>query len=981
MRLLAEGRGGIGRLLKRVLQLAAGTTASQQDIETWVESLQRLLPSSYRQPAVYILLADVIITILQLKEEADLTKSAETVARLDQRVPGWRDRFSLPLEDKDAQGLVAQLLCDAVELRVEKQNIPFPLMRFLEQGEDGWQLYSSFSLPETIDRQILARFFNAEANDFPRRMDLSLQVGDQSRIVNLRHIAGHDAYRIERISCEWSGSEAAEAHMLCLAAPNGRTWFAQVVHGEEMDIEMPWIFSVDGEFRLLKQGSGKIAETEALLALPEEWRIESLNDSRVERAGDLLLNSRKIVRFQGAIQVHGDQGSFRFQTGRADATEIAYVWRGRQLWQHFISPAKAFLGKPKLHIIDQTGFQKSASGKPAFLTPNSHGAGFPFGPVVARYPASGELLFRSRMVLLPDQATIDVTAHGPRSGTITLKHWGANTARLLTSGVLLDVVKVFHTLELSFGVAPDQHTPEQVDIEVFWPRTTTPVRVRLPFPAQGVRAFDMAGRELPEGTKISMQQLLGARITIHTPRYNAHMEMVFRSSADGANRSFTLHLGTDSLQQVVRLQNYLEDIQHLLSMDDDLDTTVRVDIIVDGAEIFHLKVARYTGHLKRDADKVLLNDNTVQTLDHETLAALRIQAINLLQQDDSVIDLRQQMSEGVACGCWEVDPGNREPGPWLLYPAPDSPLMIRPLLWPIEGDMDASTPLARAMEHADYNQRQKALLETVQQLATDFQDPMWQDVEQLAGQVGHLSLTALDLWRCFAQSPIGMAALAFRLGSLPRDFLRRFAQELPFAWEIVPYSIWEQVMATLRTQCLTTFGDHLGRKVLLTHINTVSERLSDDHPALQYILGLARGFVDPEAQQNRVGLQFVVGPEAKSRLFEGNASPLQHLLRNHTQDQWPQADIDLLSMARRHPLYSEYLCPDSFGFHDLVINLPILLAVQCANGTSGEWLGDPSRIGLLRTCHAFDPDWFDEAYNLIIARCLANGLMAQTASE
>ena len=67
-------------------------------------------------------------------------------------------------------------------------------------------------------------------------------------------------------------------------------------------------------------------------------------------------------------------------------------------------------------------------------------------------------------------------------------------------------------------------------------------------------------------------------------------------------------------------------------------------------------------------------------------------------------------------------------------------------------------------------------------LASDFLNEDWEKVEQLAGQVGHLPLPTLDIWRRFAHSPRGMAALALRLSSLKPEFITRFSQELPFAW-------------------------------------------------------------------------------------------------------------------------------------------------------------------------------------------------------
>ncbi|MCI5143344.1 MAG: hypothetical protein D3909_16805, partial [Candidatus Electrothrix sp. ATG1] len=392
-----------------------------------------------------------------------------------------------------------------------------------------------------------------------------------------------------------------------------------------------------------------------------------------------------------------------------------------------------------------------------------------------------------------------------------------------------------------------------------------------------------------------------------------------------------------------------------------------------------LQVARYSGHLKMDDDRVALNDSTLAALDSDTLKSLRMQAVNLTQNGDDILDLPQVTSEGGACGSWSFLPEEREPGPWLLYPAPDSPLSLRPLLWPVEGAVQTETRLTWAMGFADSMLRHKALAQTITELTADFCHPGWQEVEQLAACLGHLPLTSLDLWRSFAYSPPGMASLLLRFGSLPRSFVSRFEQELPFSWEIIPYAVWKQAMMTLHEQCAVTFGEQAGQTVFLSHLKDVVEKITDDHPALQYILGIARANFDSNEQQQVTGLQFGLGPQAENMLFAGDNSPLQKLLRNHASDSehWPVGCNEHLRLARSNDALSKYLCPKKYGFHDPVINLPLMLAFQCGvAGQAEEWLREPARISLLRTCRIFDHDWFAEAYNLTIARCLADGLLS-----
>jgi hypothetical protein len=69
------------------------------------------------------------------------------------------------------------------------------------------------------------------------------------------------------------------------------------------------------------------------------------------------------------------------------------------------------------------------------------------------------------------------------------------------------------------------------------------------------------------------------------------------------------------------------------------------------------------------------------------------------------------------------------------------------------------------------------------------------------------------------------------------------------------------------------------------------------------------------------------------------------------------------------------MCPTPLGPLDSEINLPLVVSSQMVLNKTAEWFHDPAMIHALRTHRAFDPDWFDEAFNQTIARCLADGLL------
>jgi len=984
--LLAQGRGGLGKLLKRVLPLAGhaaadmqgNTEVSAQDIYGWVESLQGMLPRSYRQPAIFILLSDIVVTVLKLKHKASLTSSADAVDRLNRHVPGWRDLFPMPLEDNHAQGLIAQLLQDAAEITLKKTSSPFLLERSLEKNDHGWRISSTLQLPDAIETGMLKAFFTLPDEAIPRHANLMLKAGEKKHTVALRQMAGHDKYRSMGQFPDMLDADAVQDHVLDFCLADGRSWFSLVHRGEELDQELPWIFSVGTDYRFLKQGSGKIAESEALVAIPNHWRMTTDEDNEeLLKKGELSIFNRTIWHIHGQVTAINDRAEqFRFRTGRADASETSFIWKGDPVWYDFRNPTRAFRGQPDLYTVNSEGFHKPVKDSPDFQTLGSKGIDMPLGPIIGRYPPTGTPQCRTRMLLLPKEATVEIDSHDSCSGSILLKNWSANHARILTPGVQLSVEKQQPILKLHLCVTKGKIIPEQVEIEVLWPISTVPARLSLPFPAKGARAFSITGEELQSGTRISVRQLLGTRIAIHSTAYNAHAELVLNSGTDNTSRGFSIRKPDHTLQMTVRLQNYEEAIRHMLSMDDQQDSQVSIQIVLDGSEIFRLWVRRYEGSLEPDESRscVCLNDAMLRTLDPQTLGAIRVLACNLIRENERVVTLTQLASEGVPVGRWAFAAENPAPGPWFLFPHPDTPMTIRPLLMYVQGEVHGESLLTIAMNHGDYHHRQMTMSEAVHTLSEDYLHGGWSEVEQWTEQLGHLSLTAFDLWPCFARVSSHMAALAFRLGGISRDFIRQFAVELPFSWEAVTYRDWKQAMMNLRRQCEQCFEPALCQTVFHSQLKSVTEKLTDDSLALNYILGITSACFIESAKQDVVGLQYGVGPQAEKNLFTGDSSLLQQLIHRHAEDRWPGGFRKQLSDAKKHPIYSRYLCPDSYGFRDPVINLPLLLAVQCVVGETYEWFKNPDFIRILSTCKAFDPNWFINAYNLTIARCLADNV-------
>ena len=981
LRLLASSRGSIGQLLSRVLHLASGTQVTQNHLQNWVESLAKTLPQSYRQVTIYTLLADVAWTVLGLKQEANLKTSTSAVDILDQKIPSWRDRFPMPVEDKHAQGMIEQLIRDAVSVHIERQRTLLHVERLLEKTTDNeWELRSNLALPGVISNDQLASLFSVDVNVLPRRAELSLRVESAELTIGMRSLAGQGKFRLERRPLGFSDDSASGEHLLRMASPDGRVWKVTASRGGELDSGLPWVFvERDSRVLLARQGSGVVATQRALVVMPKGWEFEHKEGSEITKIGLLRGLGRQVVVVRGRLRAYDGSGlTFRLRTGRADANDATYVWEGDRYWLDFLSPNLAFKGLPVLYRVDEDDVRKKMGGQLGVsIIGGSSDSRSLSGPFSLRYPASGDIQYRGKVLVLPKSADIEFSPIDAISGTIRFIDWGIARVEITTEGIQQSMGMANGDAMLNIAVKEHQHVPDLIELEAYWPHSTVPARFRLPFPARGVRVFDSEGKSLADNSLLAVQQLQGVRILVSGGQVNSRAEMKILNLAESHTRRYSLYILPGSLSMEIRLQDYLSDIQQLFSVSDLPDARITIQISVQGVLMFTLQLARYSATLERDGDSVRLDNEGFRSQQLQDLERLSVLAVRLESPGDEALPLEPCLSEGVVTGGWLFSPQLRSSGSWLIYPAADSKLLFRPTLWSVEGEFNEDRGLSGAFSIADQQIREKCIDQIIDALASDFQNEDWKKVDQLVGHFEHLPLPTLDLWRRFAHSPRGMAAIALRFSNLKPEFITRFSQELPFAWEAIAFEDWQVAICQLEAQCVGQFGEQGGPSVLKPYLFDRIQLLVSLNGSLAFLLGIAAGEWFPDAQRE-LGALKVLGLEADRTLFKGENSKLMALRRLHADDEWPSDLGSVWSSIELDSRVKSYLHAGIEDFRTWVINIPIILAGQSATGQTIEWFHDAKRIHALRNYQAFDTAWFEEAYNQTIARCYADGLLDET---
>ncbi len=746
MQLLAsEKKGNIGRILRRVLKLAVGGGAGFKEIRGWIKSLNDSLPKSYQQEEIYFLLAEVITTVLNLKSEAKLTKSADAVTQLDQRVPRWRERFPLPVEDGEVQGLIEQLIRDVTEARVNRSSCVIFAERWLDNKEsDIWTVHSNIDLPEKLQADDIRSLFTVgESYSLPRSFELILEVADYQRPLGARKIAGHEAYRVERCARELKSDLAMAEHRLRLRCPDGKSWSITIRKGEPLDTELPWVFECEPEQspRLIRQGGGDVSAVEAFLVIPADTAIGHNGDGFYKLIAFLENPDREIYSIRGVVVVKSRLGlRWTIRTGRADAVEESFQWSGDRIWLEFMRPTYAFHDRPHLSLLYGEGAAHRVADRSVSWGHSCDIA----GPVKASFEEKGELRHQAKMVLLPRDASVEYQPIDANQGVIHLHHWKLVSATLAgATDVDFQLKHEGDTLSL-YCTSCQSVAPECLDLELAWEQNNEPAKIRLPFPAKGARGFDATGADLAADSWLSVQSLAGVRL-VSFCRSHMPVELVLHllHTKERENEHEVRHrihpiVGTSRLD--IRLQDFAEDIQQLLAADELLDAWVEVSLLINNQCALSVRVSRYACRLNRLVSDVLITSQHFKHIASEVIDTLPVRALRLEHPADEAISLNSIRSQGVATGAWAFNPDERAPGAWLIYPSNESALVFRPTLWLVTGDSAASTPLANALAIESRGNRAVAMDEVITSMTADYCDPGWGDLKHLANHLGHLPL-------------------------------------------------------------------------------------------------------------------------------------------------------------------------------------------------------------------------------------------------
>jgi len=984
-KLIEESHGKIAALFRLVFRRVGNGEQTHRDIVEAVREQQSLLPQTYREESIFSLVASVVESVLQLRQEYRLTESTDPLAKLEQVCPLWRRRFPLGLNAPAANRLLKGLVKDAVAAASARP--PFLIRRSFRREQEGKvSPVCLIDCASSLTLEQLGSALGLEQDKLPQSFELSARAN--GTVVSAGRGIRRGAEVLLRIDRTRLPDDWFTRSITLEISQYGRLLHAfEVVGSDAPDPDSPWVFNdTEPIADLVRTGGGRL-RSGALLCLPQ----------RAQLAGAAVppeigrWSERSLFQLgEGSVTIVIDHDEYGISCGKPEAAEHALMWRGRRL-QLESSPVPIFVSRPRLVRIAQDGHQSYVHPSELYWRALGASKDIPldgaFPPVGLGYLTwreQGSIQTRLRAVCLPESASVELEP-GASSGVgkIRLRNWPARNVVLAgPEGVDTQVSNPATgcwDIEASSAAA---RVPVSVSLQINWPGQGIQT-IRLPYPSEGALVTDQEGKVVDVGASLRIDDLLGTRAQLQSTASGArwHMVLALRGAGGAIGDRIISYNSGDSTIVVVRLFELIPVISDMLSSVEGLDVEVDIRFELRGRKYPGIRVTRYACELVPDHDfgtcSIVTRRGGAGEMQHDQhLRALP------LQSPKREIELPPAPGHWPA-PTWVFSPHLRAPGNWIIYTDADAKSQVRPLAWTVAADERWTYPsvLKSAVGMAHASDRIDALAAGLAAIAEDPDHEDWWWIEQLVEKIAHLPLPSLDLWVALIRVPAAVVMAHLRVDGFASRISPRLRDELPFEWSFTSPTHWSRAVTAMCHWCATKGEDERIRSTALFDM-----RLGRV-PALSPVLDMAIGFA-AEARQGRQlpELAFKL-PQLQHMkqvmlgcLIDGDSSPFQgHLRRLGETDRasWPKEfQAEALELARTSSGAQLLQRMNQAGGEGTTSTLlvPFLLARAVAQGSDHFWRGAPNRVAALRNYRNFDPHWFDEAYQRAMQCALCDGI-------
>ncbi|HCG7478654.1 STY4851/ECs_5259 family protein [Vibrio parahaemolyticus] len=799
-------------------------TASAEDIA--FQAMDEL-PVTLRQKPFAQLAAQLINSLLKLRDKYHLYSELDPVLALDLKSPDWRNELPFLLCDEEAYELMRKLLRRTASLIKRDQN-PVRISRYIEPGINSWQLIAETHINYTIHPEDLTRCIGCD--DLPTFFDLYTQTesGERSRSAsfNLKGI-GAKRWQVVTNETRFFNSHAASEINFELWSDGNKLNENTYYRGEELNPDLPWVFSVSGErYRFLSQGNTKVAQDKVLVVF--SGKLEPANIlSSVDIVGELGALGQTIYSVVGQVYAEVRSGRFEITTS-AEEAKVLNCWLNGHRCTEAISSKHVYKGIPNIYYREGVGQKElvpqsqlywqsinSERVTPLVKDQIEHGVG------IISWRRNDELQWQSKCVLLPEESEFDVISY--EQGELELKviGFGENIDVGLVEGQdkWLRGVDKYDGLYLGEIQLPKKMS-EVINPVLSWNSSkNNKVTFELATNQSGVCLLTPDGRPFSRTRSVlTLDDLYSHKLKIQLPpeskrRFLNISAVLVKKRNHEAFVSHHIEL-EESDSQIISSSVLAKLAQLLFNQSSDLRDVVTFRFYGDEElESSVPKVEFYKHHvINHFDDNTLVGVKVLNPFSHKNRDNLRMYAAPMWELNRKPVELEKTTNSHHDI-IFSL-PKTTDFGPWFIYSPPENKIQPRAVIIDDQSTFKTETSeeqtsseqislkdennsrLSVAIRELrfDYDNNSFNFSEmdsVITDLSEDINHNDWQVVQGFVEALDYAEPNTFHVINRILHSPKALALLLLKQ-SEPRNFenVWQTASKMPFEWLNLPTSIW-----------------------------------------------------------------------------------------------------------------------------------------------------------------------------------------------
>ncbi|MBL3529710.1 MAG: hypothetical protein JMN27_18695 [gamma proteobacterium endosymbiont of Lamellibrachia anaximandri] len=302
------------------------------------------------------------------------------------------------------------------------------------------------------------------------------------------------------------------------------------------------------------------------------------------------------------------------------------------------------------------------------------------------------------------------------------------------------------------------------------------------------------------------------------------------------------------------------------------------------------------------------------TVEQEFIDNLKLEAHSLLNPIEHGRELLPCLTQGVRTGDWDR-PESLSPGPWLVMSAKESAASVRPAILVQPGYEPTNNGRLRdAIAIADEKERRECIDECIKRMTGQYDHKDWQFIFETLEAFRHLPATTLDLWDCFARNPHAMAMLLIETGESNYQRVIELANELPFAWELVPFNAWLEALCTLREFIRSSAPEGMADMLVEHGVNEKLKYVIESDALLEKMVFVLSEKVIGKAVEDLKDAMVLAVPDVIDQLITSASNDLKQ--RQGADVRWAEFHGGLLDEIRiQSPTAAQSLYTNQADYH------------------------------------------------------------------